>query len=127
MLNLKSVQASRLCKAAAVSRLRCNPIASRWLFSIVAWQLWAIQEGSRPVCVKFLDFRLGNSAAIAALTRFQASSQSADNSPTNSSLATVLTILKQTGMGMSSQSAVLVKWSAKAIYYTAYATAARCL
>ena len=69
MLNLSSIQASRLCKgaAAAVSRLRCNPVASHCLFVMLAWQLWAIREGSRAVCVKLSDFRLGAAAAIAAL------------------------------------------------------------
>jgi len=75
ILSLNSIQASRMCKgAAAAMMLRCNPVASDWLFAVVAWQLRASQEGSRAVCVKFFGFRLGAAAAVAALPPVQVSS-----------------------------------------------------
>jgi hypothetical protein len=85
-----------MCKgAAAAMMLRCNPVASDWLFAVVAWQLRASQEGSRAVCVKFFGFRLGAAAAVAALPPVQVSSffSVCSQYPYNFSLATLVTIL----------------------------------
>ena len=68
-------------------------LASHCLFVMVAWQLWATQEGSRAVSVRLFDFKLDAAAAIAALPQVSQFFSVCSYFPYDSSLSMVLTVL----------------------------------